>query len=69
MVGVLIGLGILGWKGWLFWAALTAFIGIGHPPVVDAHEPLTVRQQIIAWLSLIIFLVTFIPSPFSIPTD
>lgn len=69
MVGVLIGLGILGWKGWLFWAALTAFIGIGHPPVVDAHEPLTFRQQIIAWLSLIIFLVTFIPSPFSIPTD
>jgi membrane-associated protease RseP (regulator of RpoE activity) len=67
MVGVLIGLGLLGWKGWLFWAVLTSFIGIGHPPIIDAHEPLTRRQQVIAWLSLLIFLVTFIPSPFSVP--
>ncbi len=69
MVGVLIGLGLLGWKGWLFWAVLTSLIGIGHPPIVDAHEPLTRRQQVIAWLSLAIFLVTFTPSPFSMPTD
>jgi len=69
MVGVLIGLGLLGWKGWLFWAMLTSIIGIGHPPIIDAHVPLTRRQQIIAWLALIIFLVTFIPSPFSIRQD
>jgi membrane-associated protease RseP (regulator of RpoE activity) len=68
MVGILIGLGLLGWKGWLFWAALTAIIGIGHPPIIDAHVPLSRRQRVIAWVSLIIFLVTFIPAPFSIPT-
>jgi membrane-associated protease RseP (regulator of RpoE activity) len=67
MVGILIGLGLLGWKGWLFWAALTAIIGIGHPPVVDAHMPLSRRQRVIAWLSLLIFIITFIPAPFSIP--
>lgn len=65
MVGILLGLGLLGWKGWLFWAALTAVLGIGHPPVVDAHLPLGRRQRWIAWISLAIFLVTFIPMPFS----
>lgn len=67
MIGVLVGLGLLGWKGWLFWAALTAFMGIGHPPVVDAHKPLGRRQLIIAWLSIIIFVITFIPAPISVP--
>ncbi|HUJ80180.1 MAG TPA: site-2 protease family protein [Nitrospiria bacterium] len=66
MVGILIGLGLLGWKGWLLWAMLAAVIGIGHPPIIDAHVPLTFRQKVIAWLSLIIFLITFIPSPISI---
>ena len=69
MVGILIGLGLLGWKGWLFWAVLTSMIGIGHPPVIDAHVPLSRRQRIIAWVALIIFLVTFIPAPISIPTQ
>jgi len=69
MVGILIGLGLLGWKGWLLWAMLAAVIGVGHPPIVDAHVPLTRRQRVIAWLSLIIFLVTFIPSPISILSD
>ena len=66
LIGILLGLGILDvWKGWLFWAILTAFLGIGHPPVADAHVPLGRRQVVIAWLSLIIFLVTFIPAPIS----
>lgn len=69
MVGVLIGLGLLGWKGWLFWAMLTSIIGIGHPPVIDDHVPLGRRQQVIAWLALIIFFITFIPAPISIPTE
>ncbi len=66
MVGVLLGLGLLGWKGWLFWAVLVAFLGIGHPPVADAYTPLGRRQLVIAWVSLVIFLVTFIPAPISV---
>jgi len=66
MVGVLLGLGLLGWKGWLFWAVLVAFLGIGHPPVTDAYTPLGRRQLVIAWASLVIFLVTFIPAPISV---
>jgi len=69
MIGILIGLGLLGWKGWLFWAMLTSMIGVGHPPIVDAHVPLSRRQRVIAWLSFIIFLLTFIPAPISILTD
>ena len=68
MVGVLIGLGLLGWKGWLFWAALTALIGVGHPPVMDDHVPLRRRQRWIAVISFIIFCLTFIPTPISITT-
>jgi len=65
MVGILIGLGALGWKGWLFWAVLVSFLGIGHPPVMDEHVPLGRRQLVIAWTALIIFLVTFMPLPIS----
>jgi membrane-associated protease RseP (regulator of RpoE activity) len=50
---------------WLVWWALTRFvIGVGHPPAL-AEEPLGPGRKAIAWLSLALFLLTFVPVPVS----
>ena len=57
-------LGIFGWTGWLFWGAILLVMGINHPPVVYDWIPLDGRRKIIGWLTLVLFLMTFTPTPF-----
>lgn len=64
MIPVLILLGIYGWPGWFLWAFLPLIFGINHPPVLDADSPLDRNRQIIGWISLAIFVLTFTPTPF-----
>ena len=72
LVGVLAILGLAsiigesGWEGWLLWAVLMLILGIKHPPVLYWETPLDPRRQLIGFLTLIIFIVTFIPSPFKL---
>lgn len=63
-----LALGILGlwWPGWLVWGVLGAIIGLRHPPVIDQELPLNRRQRVIAWTSVVIFVLTFTPVPFSV---
>jgi membrane-associated protease RseP (regulator of RpoE activity) len=63
--GVLILLGIFGWQGWLVWAVLLWFMGIRHPMPVDWWVPLDPKRKIIGWITVAIFILTFIPVPFS----
>ncbi|MBI5559935.1 MAG: site-2 protease family protein [Deltaproteobacteria bacterium] len=64
---LLVLFGIFIWPGWLVWGVLTAaFAGISHPPVVDAHTPLSVRREAMSVLALAIFVLTFTPTPFYI---
>ncbi|HUK55209.1 MAG TPA: site-2 protease family protein [Nitrospiria bacterium] len=64
MIPTLILLGIYGWPGWLLWAILPLIFGINHPPVLDTDRPLSRSRQIVGWISLAIFVVTFTPTPF-----
>ncbi|GAB4442289.1 MAG: site-2 protease family protein [bacterium] len=61
----LIILGLTKWEGWLIWAFLLFFLGKNHPPVEDVYEELPLREKLIGYLSIIVFLITFIPTPFS----
>lgn len=64
---LLIPLGLV-WKGWWFWAVLSLAIGRGrleHPPVIAPERPLDARRQIVGWLALALFLITFMPLPIS----
>lgn len=55
----------LSWN-WLVWFLLTRFlIGLKHPPAV-VEEPLGPGRRAVAWASLAIFAVTFIPVPISL---
>ena len=52
-----------GYSGWLFFALiLSRFIGIYHPPAA-IEEPLDFKRQALAWLTLIIFIISASPAP------
>lgn len=63
----LVGLnGDLGWTGWLFWCAILFFlIKLDHPPVMD-NTPLDKKRMVVGWLTILIFIVSFSPTPFTI---
>ena len=66
-LGVIFTLGLLRWwDGWLVWGLLLLFVGVRHPAPLDPYTPLDFKRKLIAWLTLIILVVTFIPVPFSI---
>ncbi len=62
---ILIIFGILFWHGWLFWGILSYFvIGLKHPPLqTDADINLDTRHKIVAYICIMIFILTFMPSP------
>jgi membrane-associated protease RseP (regulator of RpoE activity) len=59
----IIGVGFLGWYGWFLWVALLLFMGIGHPPTVDQETTLGPFRLLLGWLTLAMFILTFIPVP------
>jgi membrane-associated protease RseP (regulator of RpoE activity) len=61
----LVIIGIWGWEVWLFWALIILILGIRHPSPIDPFQPLDIKRKLIAWLSMIILVITFIPVPFS----
>lgn len=65
MIPVLIALGFIFWHGWMFLAVLTLLMGYRHPPVVYPQIQLDRKRKILCGVSLIIFIITFIPVPIS----
>ncbi|MBI5042632.1 MAG: site-2 protease family protein [Nitrospirae bacterium] len=66
MVGLLFILGYMSWPGWYLWGFLTTILGTRHPPVFHPNIELDKRRKIIAWITLIVFILTFTPEPFKI---
>jgi membrane-associated protease RseP (regulator of RpoE activity) len=61
----LLALGIFGWPGWLFWSLLLFIMGFRHPPPLHGWVSLDRKRKVIGWLTVAIFILTFIPVPFS----
>ncbi len=61
----LIPMGILLWPGWLIFGLLVLFLGLRHPPPLDAYTPLDRTGKIVGWTAVILFILTFIPVPVS----
>lgn len=56
----------IGWSGWLFWALILYFIiKVKHPPVYE-FKPLSSTRMILGWISILILLLSFSPSPFTL---
>ena len=64
LVVILAIMGIFYWEGWALWAILMLILGIKHPPVIYWEVPIDRKRRFVGFLSLIIFIVTFIPLPF-----
>jgi membrane-associated protease RseP (regulator of RpoE activity) len=62
--GLLVAGFFLSWN-WLVWWALTRFlVGLRHPPAL-LEEPLDPARAAVAVLSLVLFVLTFVPVPVS----
>lgn len=66
VLAFLIVMGLGGWPGWLVWAFLLVVLGLHHPPTWDPVTPLDRRRVIAAGLTLLVFILTFMPEPLSI---
>lgn len=63
---LLLPMGYLWWSGWWLWAALGLLIGRGrlaHPLIVAPERPLDRTRMLLGWLTVIVFVVTFMPFP------
>lgn len=55
-----------GYGGWLVFAFIVGrFLGVYHPPVVD-NRPLDKGRQIVGWIAIVVFILSFSPRPFII---
>jgi membrane-associated protease RseP (regulator of RpoE activity) len=66
LVAALVALGIFFWPGWLVWALFLTVTGLGHPPVYYRETPLPTSRRRVAAVSLVIFVITFMPAPFNV---
>lgn len=51
--------------GWLVMALLIVFLGVRHPPPLNDKTELDANRKLLAFLVLVILVVSFIPVPFS----
>jgi len=64
---VILVLGFYGWEGWFVWAALLAFVvRVDHPATMDADTPLDPLRRRAAWLTIALFVLTFMPEPLAV---
>jgi membrane-associated protease RseP (regulator of RpoE activity) len=61
---VLLPLGYFCWYGWLAWALILLVLGLRHPMLIDLEEPLGRKRKILAVVAALIFILTFLPTPF-----
>ena len=58
----LAGLALI-WPGWILWCLIVLVMGLPHPPVRDEIVPLDPRRRAVAWVVLVVFLLSFMPVP------
>jgi Zn-dependent protease len=63
---VLLILGFLGWQGWFLWVILPFLFGLRHPPPLNDHTPLDPRRKALGIVMILVFILVFIPIPFTI---
>lgn len=53
------------WQGWWIWAIILMISGTAHPAIrYDARPPGRLKT-VLAWLTMVILILTFVPVPFS----
>lgn len=69
-LGVIFAMGFLGWQGWWLWCFLLLFVvKIDHPDTLDADTALDPVRRVLAWLTIVVFALTFMPVPLTAPQE
>jgi membrane-associated protease RseP (regulator of RpoE activity) len=63
---LLIVCGLVAWYGWLLWVVLLYFMGFVHPPPLQHWVPLDRKRRTIGFITIAVFILTFMPAPFQI---
>jgi membrane-associated protease RseP (regulator of RpoE activity) len=63
---LLIIFGLVSWYGWLVWVVLLYFMGFVHPPPLQYWVPLDRKRRLIGYITIALFILTFMPAPFFI---
>jgi membrane-associated protease RseP (regulator of RpoE activity) len=66
---LLIPLGYIFWAGWYLWAALLLGLGFRHPPLLYQWEQLDRTRLIWTAVAVLIFVLTFMPTPVLVRTN
>ena len=53
------------WSGWFFWAAMIALMGFKTAPLKEDVEKVELSHIVLGCISMVIFVLTYIPIPFS----
>ncbi len=63
-----IALGLMGflWLGWALWCVIILVIGLYHPAVWDETTPLDPFRRKVAWIALVLLVLSFMPAPLSV---
>ena len=64
MAAIIIGLGFY-WYGWWVFGALALFFKLNHPPTIQDDLPVGWKARTLGIAAIIIFVISFIPVPFS----
>ncbi len=62
-LAVLLTCGVVLWPGYFVISALVFFLGFRHPPAVYMSVPVGPRRILLAFLALLVFVLSFIPVP------
>ncbi len=65
-VAILVVMGITFWPGWIMWGIMVTIIGTRHPPIYDQHLPMDPARGFVCMGSILVFILTFTPTPFYI---
>ena len=52
------------WTGWLIWTLIVMILGRRHPPTYDVYSTLNPARKAIGVLSIVVFVICFVPHPF-----
>ena len=63
--GLLTPLGIPAYGGWVMFALLIAFLGLQHPPTLNAVTDLDARRKLVGFLTFSLMILCFTPVPMS----
>ena len=56
------------WWGWWLWGGIAVAVSRGrvaHPPVLMDQTPVGWKRQVLGWLAIVVFLISFSPAPLS----